>query len=73
VLLINELSFEADGAAAELFHDDYLSIPQDGADPIEYPYRFVAPSNTGIPSSFGLNNDGAVGAGRVADPRWLNH
>jgi hypothetical protein len=32
-----------------------------GADPIEYPYYFVAPSNTGIPSGFDLNNNGVVG------------
>ncbi len=32
-----------------------------GADPIDYPYHFVAPSNTGIPSGFDLNNDGVVG------------
>src|SRR5690606_29210447 len=28
-----------------------------------YPYAFVAPSNTGIPSGFDLNNDGTVGGG----------
>jgi hypothetical protein len=61
VLLINEFDFDADGLAAQLFEDNYLSTAQNGADPIEYPYRFVAPSNTGIPSGFDLNNDGAVG------------
>ena len=29
--------------------------------PIDYPYRFIAPSNTGIPSGFDLNNNGVVG------------
>ncbi|MGD2177161.1 MAG: endonuclease/exonuclease/phosphatase family protein [Anaerolineae bacterium] len=61
VLLTNEFDFDEDGEAAELFQDNYLSIAQNGADPIEYPYRFVAPSNTGIPSGFDLNNDGVVG------------
>jgi hypothetical protein len=61
VLLINEFDFDEDGLAAQLFQDNYLSISQNGADPIEYPYRFVAPSNTGIPSGFDFNNDGTVG------------
>jgi 3-phytase len=61
VLLINEFDFDADGTAAELFQQNYLSLPHNGAAPIEYPYRFVAPSNTGIPSGLDLNNDGSVG------------
>ncbi|MGH9137693.1 MAG: endonuclease/exonuclease/phosphatase family protein [Acidimicrobiales bacterium] len=61
VLLINEFDFVADGTAARLFQDNYLSVAHNGADPIVYPYRFVAPSNTGIPSGFDLNNDGTVG------------
>ena len=61
VLLINEFDFDSDGLAARLFQDNYLSLPHNGAAPIEYPYRFVAPSNTGIPSGFDLNNDGSVG------------
>jgi hypothetical protein len=31
------------------------------ADPITYQYYYNAPSNTGIPSGFDLNNDGSVG------------
>src|SRR5918995_5957304 len=61
VLLINEFDFVEDGQAAELFQDNYLSVGQMGADPIDYPYYYVAPSNTGIPSGFDLNNNGAVG------------
>jgi 3-phytase len=61
VLLINEFDFDADGTAAHLFQQNYLSLPHNGATPIEYPYRFVAPSNTGIPSGLDLNNDGSVG------------
>jgi Endonuclease/Exonuclease/phosphatase family len=61
LLLINEFDFDEDGTAAELFQQNYLSVPHNGAAPIEYPYRFVAPSNTGIPSGFDLNNDGTVG------------
>jgi Endonuclease/Exonuclease/phosphatase family len=60
VLLINEFDFVADGVAARLFQDNYLSVPHNGAAPIVYPYRFVAPSNTGIPSGHDLNNNGVV-------------
>jgi Endonuclease/Exonuclease/phosphatase family len=61
LLLINEFDFDPEGTAAELFQQNYLSVPHNGAAAIEYPYRFVAPSNTGIPSGFDLNNDGTVG------------
>jgi Endonuclease/Exonuclease/phosphatase family len=60
VLLINEFDFDADGVAARLFQDNYLSVPHNGAAPIVYPNRFVAPSNTGIPSGHDLNNNGVV-------------
>lgn len=61
VLLINEFDHDEDGAAAGLFQGNYLSVSQNGADPIVYPYRYVAPSNTGVPSGRDLNNDGNVG------------
>jgi hypothetical protein len=61
VLLINEFDFDDAGTAARLFQENYLSVPHNGAAAIEYPHRFVAPSNTGIPSGFDLNNDGVVG------------
>jgi Endonuclease/Exonuclease/phosphatase family len=61
VLLINE--FDYDPVAVDLFRDNYLEVSQNGAAPIEYPYAFVAPSNTGIPSGFDLNNDGVIGGG----------
>lgn len=59
VLLINEFDFSEE--AVELFRENYLEVSQNGADPIEYPHSFIAPSNTGIPSGHDLNNDGAVG------------
>lgn len=61
VLLINEFDFDAGGVAAGLFQQNYLSVSQGGATPIAYPYRFVAPSNTGIASGFDLDNNGSVG------------
>ena len=61
VLLINEFDYVENGVAAELFQTKYLSVSQNGAEPIEYGYYFVAPSNTGIPSGFDLNNNGFIG------------
>jgi hypothetical protein len=61
VLLINEFDFDATGEAARLFQDNYLSLPHGDAAPIEYPYHFVAPSNTGVPSGLDLDNDGTIG------------
>jgi len=59
VLLVNEFDF--DPVAAELFRDNYLQVPHNGAAAIEYPYMFIAPSNTGIPSGFDLDNFGGIG------------
>lgn len=64
VLLINEFDFDAGGEAAARFQENYLSVGQNGAEPVEYPYRFLAPSNTGLASGFDLNNNGEV----VLDP-----
>jgi hypothetical protein len=61
VLLINEFDFDAEDLAARLFQQNYLSVGHNGAKPIHYRYRFVAPSNTGIPSGFDLDNNGSVG------------
>ncbi|CAN5118508.1 endonuclease/exonuclease/phosphatase family protein [soil metagenome] len=61
VLLINEFDYDAGGQALTLFQDNYLSVPHNGAAPIDYPFSFAAPSNTGIQSGFDLNNDGVIG------------
>ncbi len=66
VVLINEFDFDAGGVAAGLFQDNYLSVSQRGALPIHYSYVYVAPSNTGIPSGFDLDNNGFVGGGNDA-------
>jgi hypothetical protein len=61
VLLINEFDFDAGNVALDGFHDNYLMMAHGTATPIEYPYRFTAPSNTGIFSGFDLDNSGAAG------------
>jgi myo-inositol-hexaphosphate 3-phosphohydrolase len=65
VVLINEFDFDTAGPngsslAAELFQQNYLGVSQNGVAPIEYPYVYIAPSNTGVASGFDLNNDGVA-------------
>jgi hypothetical protein len=59
VLLINEFDFAP--PAVQLFHDNFLMVSQQGARPIRYPYSFIAPSNTGIPSGMDFDNNGTIG------------
>lgn len=61
VLLINEFDYDANGQAARLFQDNYLSLPQNGVAPLYYPFVYQAASNTGVPSGFDLDNNGSVG------------
>ena len=63
VLLINEFDFDASNTALGLFQTNYLSVSQNGAAPINYPYRYTAESNTGIPSGKDLNNSGGTPGG----------
>ncbi|HEU4666286.1 MAG TPA: endonuclease/exonuclease/phosphatase family protein [Arthrobacter sp.] len=63
VILLNEFDYVPNMRAADLFRDNYLAVGQGGADPVDYPYAYVAPSNTGIPSGFDLNNNGKVAGG----------
>jgi hypothetical protein len=58
VLLVNEFDFVPDQLAARLFQRNYLSVSQNGARPIDFRYRFVAPSNTGIASGMDFDNNG---------------
>jgi hypothetical protein len=60
VLLINELDFAPNNGAVDLLQANYLSISQDGAAPVLFPYRRAFASNTGVPSGFDLNNNGKI-------------
>ncbi|MCW2814339.1 MAG: endonuclease [Nocardioides sp.] len=66
VLLLNEFDYVPGNRAIDLFRDNYLEVGQGGARPIDYRYAFVAPSNTGAPSGFDLDNSGTVGGGNDA-------
>ncbi len=61
IVLLNEFDYVPDYRAVDLFRDNYLEVGQHGADPIEFRYAYVAPSNTGVPSGHDLNNNGSVG------------
>ena len=58
VLLINEFDFDPQRVAARRFRENYLSIGQNGQQPIEYPHVFLAPVNTGLPTGLDLDRDG---------------
>ena len=67
VLLINEFDYDTEARSAELFHDNYLAVPQNGQDPLDYPYVYTASVNTGVPSGLDLNQDATVGG---PDDAW---
>jgi 3-phytase len=58
VLLINEFDYSPE--AVQLFRQNYLALSQNSATPVDYPYFYIAPSNTGIASGFDLNNNGTA-------------
>jgi 3-phytase len=60
VLLLNEFDYDASGEALKLFQQNYLSVSQNGQEPIVFDYAFNAPSNTGLPSGKDLDNDGST-------------
>ena len=60
VLLLNEFDYDPEGRAADLFARDYLGVGQFGEQAIAYPYRYLAPVNTGVPSGLDLDRNGVV-------------
>jgi 3-phytase len=62
IVLINE--FDVDPAnptlARDLFHTNYLAVSQNGQAPLNYPYRYAAPSNTGVHSGRDFDNNGTI-------------
>ncbi|WP_229790843.1 endonuclease/exonuclease/phosphatase family protein [Zhihengliuella salsuginis] len=61
VLLVNEFDYDAEKTAASLFRDNYLAVSQNDQPAQDYPYMYVAPSNTGVQTGADLNQDGTVG------------
>src|SRR5690606_40393031 len=47
--------YDPTGRAADVFQRDYLEVPQPGGgEALRYPYRYLAPVNTGVPSGLDL-------------------
>ena len=63
VVLLNEVDVD-DGTTAQRLHDQFLAVAQDGREPLDYPYVYVAPSNTGLHSGLDLDNNGRVDGSR---------
>lgn len=62
IVLVNEFDYDAAHRAADLFQRDYLERAQPGGgEPLRYPYRYLAPVNTGVPSGLDLDGNGSVG------------
>lgn len=62
IVLINEFDYVADGSAADLFQRRWLERPQAGGGAaLHYPYRYLAPVNTGVQSGLDLDNNGTIG------------
>jgi hypothetical protein len=67
VLVLNEFDFIDPAQGIDVFKRDYLQVSQNGESPIDYPYVFIAPVNTGVPSPYDLSGDGvASGTGNDA-------
>jgi endonuclease/exonuclease/phosphatase family metal-dependent hydrolase len=58
VLLINEIDFDAERRNAVRFRDRYLRVSQGGQRPVDYPFVYFEPVNTGVSSGKDLDNDG---------------
>jgi endonuclease/exonuclease/phosphatase family metal-dependent hydrolase len=73
VVLLNEFDYDPAHRAADLFQQRYLDVAQPGGgDALRYPYRYLAPVNTGLPSGLDISGDGRVGVeGRArGDDAW---
>ncbi|MEO7317723.1 MAG: endonuclease/exonuclease/phosphatase family protein, partial [Chthoniobacteraceae bacterium] len=60
ILLVNEFDYDSANPtlALDRFHNNYLAVSQGGQPVLSYPYRYVAPSNTGVPTGKTLASEG---------------
>jgi len=63
ILLVNEFDYDAANptgptSALDRFHNNYLAISQSGQPALNYPYRYIAPSNTGVATGKTLATEG---------------
>lgn len=61
ILLLNEFDYSSEPERSVLpFLQHYLGVSQQGQAPVDYPYWFQAPVNTGVDSGHDLDNDGSA-------------
>jgi alkaline phosphatase len=73
IILLNEFDYIEDPKqGVELFLKKYLGKPQQGSQPIDYPYYFHAPVNTGVNTPFDLDNNGK-NTGNLGDAHGFGH
>jgi endonuclease/exonuclease/phosphatase family metal-dependent hydrolase len=62
LVLLNEFDYDDAHRAADLFQRRYLEVAQAGGGPaLHYPYRYLAPVNTGVASGLDLDGNGEAG------------
>lgn len=70
IVLLNEFDYVADGSAADLFQQRYLGQPQPGGgQALHYPYRYLAPVNTGAAGHFSAQARAASRSGTSSTKR----
>ena len=69
IILINEFDYDAanPNLARDRFHDNYLAVSQNGQPALNYPYRYAAPTNTGVPTGATAASDGDFDNNGVVD------
>ncbi|MCF2949511.1 endonuclease/exonuclease/phosphatase family protein [Paraglaciecola aquimarina] len=61
IILLNEFDYTNNDAKGVLaFKQNYLDKSQNGNQPIDYPYYYTAPVNTGVDSGHDLDKDGVA-------------
>jgi len=59
IILLNEFDYISDKEkGVDAFVRRYLNVSQQGQTPVDYPYTYIAPVNTGEPTPFDLDNNG---------------
>jgi endonuclease/exonuclease/phosphatase family metal-dependent hydrolase len=61
ILLLNEIDYDDEGETVKRFAEHFLAKSQRGLDPIDYPFIYAAPSNTGVSSKMDLDGNGRIG------------
>lgn len=58
ILLLNEFDHDAGGGALEAFRTQWLTRSDGATEPLDYPFSFSTPVNTGVPGGLDLDRDG---------------